>query len=280
MNVIKPFLAVVLSVASVAAAAGGADELWEFTTKVQMNGMSLPGNVNRSCLTKNSVYRPDQSDQDKNCTFTDYKVVGNRASWKMKCTGEAPMEGSGYMVRTGNAMSGNVSMKSAGEHMAMKMEGRIVGTCDAEAERRKVDRMVADATAEGERAQAAMQQKSCDGIRNAVSTSFQGYEMFHAQAQTQETRAVLQKCKIDLETARKRLCGKLTPQDARYGQKYCPAEYADMRLALCSGGGRNGSYRTFCDGGAAGAPDGREDAANPAKSMMDGAKGLMKMFGF
>lgn len=121
-----------MSSASVLAA--GNDELWEMTTKMDMMGMSMPGATQKTCMKKESGYQPGKSEQNKNCEMVDVKVSGNTTKWKMRCTGENAMEGSGEMTRTADTMNGTVKMTMKSGEMVQVISGKRVGTCNYETE--------------------------------------------------------------------------------------------------------------------------------------------------
>ena len=285
MGKITLFAAALVLAGSASVNAATTDELWEITSSMEVEGMSMPASTQRSCIAKNDPYKPEP--EDKNCTVRDVRVSGNRTTWKMKCTGKDAMEGTGDMTKTASTLKGVMTMKTQGEQMAMRMSGRIVGKCDYAAEQRKLNAMVANTKAQGADALARhreLQRKTCEDTRKAVSTSFNGYETYKQSAdQSTDTRAYLSKCNVNLEASRKQLCAKATVKDYEYAEKYCPDEYAAMKLQHCTGRSGTSRDRGLCgDTMAGGQMDtaATGDSANPAKSVIDGAKGLINMFGF
>lgn len=274
------FAAALLLAGSASVNAANTDELWEITNSMEMEGMSIPASTQNSCIAKNQPYKPEP--EDKNCTVSDVRVSGSRTTWKMRCTGKDAMEGTGDMTKTASTLKGVMTMKTQGEQMTMKMSGRIIGKCDYAAEQRKLNAMVAGAKAQQDDALAQsreLQRKSCEDARKSVSTNFSSYESFkEQQSASPELNSYLAKCKINLEASRKQLCAKATVNEHEYAKKYCPDEYAAMKLQHCSG--RSGSYRDLCDGMAGSSQMDTAATANPAKSVIDGAKGLINMFGF
>jgi len=276
-------IAALFMLGNASAIAANTDELWEITNAVEMQGMSMPSNTQTSCLAKNQPYKPEQ--EDKNCTVSDVKVAGNKTSWKMRCTGKDAMEGTGVMTKAPTTLNGVMTMISGGEKMTMKMSGRIVGKCDATAERKKTDAMIADAEAKQAEGMAQLkeqQRKGCEETRKMAASNFSNYESFKQHEGSKNGMGdYLAKCKVNLETSRKQLCAKASVDEHEFAKKHCPDEYAAMKLQHCSG--RGGSYRELCDGTSS---NGRDEAsagadnANPAKSILDGAKGLMNIFKF
>lgn len=283
MTKTKQFVTALLMACGASAFAANTDELWEITSAMEMQGMSIPSTTQRSCTAKNQPYKPEP--EDKNCTSYDVKVSGNKTSWKMRCTGKDAMEGSGVMTKTATSMDGVMTMKTQGEQMSMKMSGRIVGKCDYAAEQKKLNAMVADAQAQQADALAQareMQRKSCEDTRKAASTNFASYESYkQAETGNPEMRSYLAKCKVNLDASRKQLCAKASVDEHQFAKKHCPDEYAAMKLQHCVG--RSNSFRDLCDGAPGNsAMDamGAGDSASAAKSILDGAKGLINIFGF
>jgi hypothetical protein len=143
--------------ASLAMAQGATPgEKWRVKTSMQMSGMSMPGQTMEICKPTDADSVPMKTDD--NCQVYDVKRTGNTQSFKMRCTGEEPVEGSAEFTYLGaDRYQGKMLMNMRGETMTMAYEGqKLGGTCDAGALKRNVERMQADAqrqTAEYERAQ-------------------------------------------------------------------------------------------------------------------------------
>lgn len=300
--------------ATVPAFAANNDELWEISSSVEMQGMSMGTGTTTICLRKEGAYQPDQ--KDPNCTVFDVKSAGNKSSWKMRCTGKDAWTGGGEMLKTATAMKGTMYMVQNGEKTVMKQDGRIVGKCDAAAEEKKIKDALAANKAMHDKGLAeieAIKKRTCESLRNDISTS---YDSYHSYRQTADKDARAQQrmaeCNVNLEASRKKLCSKAGPNQFEFAQKYCPAEYAAMKAQYCSG--RSGSFQDMCNtitgaGGAVGRiptgqtygipgvggavgfiPTGRNYSSsanpiqnainNPVKSILDGAKDLKGLFGF
>jgi hypothetical protein len=192
------------------------------------------------------------------------------------------MEGTGDMTKTASTLKGVMTMKTQGEQMTMKMSGRIVGKCDYAAEQKKLNAMVANAQAQQADALAQskeLQRKSCEDARKSASSNFSSYESYKQSEGNPGMNAYLGKCKLDLEASRKQLCAKATVQEHEYAKKYCPDEYAAMKLQHCTG--RSNSFRDLCDGASgSSAMEVTGTGSNPATSILEGAKGLINIFGF
>jgi hypothetical protein len=274
------FVATLFMACGNSAHAANVDELWEITNSMEMQGMSIPASTQNSCIAKNQPYKPEP--EDKNCSVSDVRVSGNRTTWKMKCTGKDAMEGTGDMTKTASTLKGVMTMKTQGEQMTMKMSGRIVGKCDYAAEQKKLNAMVANAQAQQADALAQskeLQRKSCEDARKSASSNFSSYESYKQSESNPGMNAYLGKCKLDLEASRKQLCAKATVQEHEYAKKYCPDEYAAMKLQHCTG--RSNSFRDLCDGASgSSAMEAAGTSSNPATSILEGAKGLINIFGF
>ena len=119
---------------SVAAAPG---ELWEITSKMEMEGMpmAMPAQTQQACLPKDK--KPDSmvpKNESSDCKMTEQKQVGNKMSFKMVCSGKDPMTGSGEITSSGNTYSGKmqISGKMEGESIDMKQSfsGKKLGSCE------------------------------------------------------------------------------------------------------------------------------------------------------
>jgi len=85
--------------------AQGSDELWNMSTRMEVAGMQMPGSSQQVCMKKGEQ-RAEDLQQDKNCKVTEQRVVGNKMTWKIVCTGKDAMTGTGEMTRTATAWTG------------------------------------------------------------------------------------------------------------------------------------------------------------------------------
>ena len=68
---------------------------------------------------------------DKSCVASDYKMVGNKATWKIQCSGQMPMQGTGELTfESADSYTGAIQATSQGTNMTIKLAGKKVGTCD------------------------------------------------------------------------------------------------------------------------------------------------------
>jgi hypothetical protein len=120
-----------LLVLSTARAADPAGVLWEQTSQMAMPGMptQMPAQTTKVCAAKTWTKPPPGG--DKSCVTSDYKMVGNKATWTMQCSGQMPMQGTGEITFAGpDAYTGAVQATAQGMNMTIKLSGKKVGTCD------------------------------------------------------------------------------------------------------------------------------------------------------
>ena len=112
--------------------------LWEHTMQSNMGG-GKPFS-SRACISAKQLEDPmgavPKMDNAKmKCDQLDYKVSGSTVSWKLRCTGEMAMEGSGQMTAGPDSYTGkmDMTMKMQGQAMSMNqtMSGRRLGDCPA-----------------------------------------------------------------------------------------------------------------------------------------------------
>jgi hypothetical protein len=118
-------------VLSPARAADPPGVLWETTSQMAMPGMpgQMPAQTAKVCSPKNWTKPPPGG--DKSCVTSDYKMVGNKATWKMQCSGQMPMQGTGQMTfESPDSYTGAIQATAQGMNMTIKLSGKKVGTCD------------------------------------------------------------------------------------------------------------------------------------------------------
>lgn len=120
----------------VLAPARAADEpgiLWETTSQsvmeMQGNPMPMPPQTSRMCAAQEWKQPPSGGDQE--CITTNFKVVGNRATWAVQCSGQMTMTGTGEMTFSGDSYTGLIkfSVAEMGMNMTVKLAGKKIGTC-------------------------------------------------------------------------------------------------------------------------------------------------------
>ena len=105
--------------------------LWESTSQMVMQGMpfSPPPQKAKYCAATSWTKPPPGG--DTSCVNTDFKVVGNTASWKMECKGQMPMTGTGEITFDGtDAYTGQINATSEGVNVTIKLAGKKIGTCE------------------------------------------------------------------------------------------------------------------------------------------------------
>ncbi len=126
------------------------DGRWEVTTEMQMPGMpnmpnmpgmSMPPMKSTQCITKEDAADPSKAlpsapqrgGAPSDCKMTDQKIVGNKVTWTMVCTGANPMTGTGEIEYAGDAYNGVIMTNAArgNQSMAMtiKISGKRLGDC-------------------------------------------------------------------------------------------------------------------------------------------------------
>jgi hypothetical protein len=105
--------------------------LWETTSQTVVEGMpmAMPAVTSKLCTAKEWTQPPPGG--DKTCVATDFQKVGNKATWKMQCSGEMPMTGTGELNFVGtDSYTGQIKAAAEGMPMTIKLSGKKIGTCD------------------------------------------------------------------------------------------------------------------------------------------------------
>jgi hypothetical protein len=109
----------------------GADELWEVTAKVTMDGMAMPAMPRKVCKKKGDNIPP----VEQNCQTLDVKTEGNRTTYRVECTGKDAMSGVGEITMGNGTYQGTLKMtaKVDGQDSTMVTEysGKLLGNCTA-----------------------------------------------------------------------------------------------------------------------------------------------------
>ena len=113
-----------------AAPAGKTGDLWEVTTRMSMEGMEMPGQTQKVCAAKEWKEPPAPANEQQKCSYSDFKVVGSRATWKVRCT-SPEMTGEGDITRKGSdSYTGTIKFTTEHGAMTLKLDGKRVGDCD------------------------------------------------------------------------------------------------------------------------------------------------------
>lgn len=128
------------------AAQQGSGIRYQVTTKMEMVGMpfQMPAQTQEVCGPKNSASEAMVPKRD-NCQILDYKVVGNKSSFRMVCTGKDAMSGSGEFEYGATGYRGKITVNADGNTMYMNFDGKKLGECDyaKEGPKAKADAMLA-----------------------------------------------------------------------------------------------------------------------------------------
>lgn len=108
-------------------------DLWEVTSRMSMEGMPMevPAQKAKFCAAKEWKEPPAQADEQQKCQNSDFRLEGQKATWKVRCAGPPPMTGDGEITRNGaDAYTGAIRFASEMGTMTMKLDGKRLGACD------------------------------------------------------------------------------------------------------------------------------------------------------
>lgn len=113
------------------------DGNWQITVEMEMPGMpmKMPPRTITQCVTPEQAENPNTTvpsgspDKNNDCKVSDYKLVGNKVTWSLKCTTPQPITGNGEIVYSGDAYDGWMKMKMEAGEMTMKYKGKRLGDC-------------------------------------------------------------------------------------------------------------------------------------------------------
>lgn len=130
----------------------GSGVKYRVSSKMEMVGMpfAMPAQTTEVCGPKNAPAESLVPRQD-NCRVLDYRVTGNKSSFRMVCTGKDAMTGTGEFEMLGaNGYRGKMTMTTDGEQMIMNFDGKRLGDCDyaKEGPQAKVNEMLAKSCGE------------------------------------------------------------------------------------------------------------------------------------
>lgn len=109
---------------------------WEVTSTSEMTGMpmqmKIPPVTFSLCVDKQIPDKPPIA-ADKSCKFSNYKLSGEVATWKMDCGGHGKMSGEGSIQFKGDTYTGSsiLTMSMGGMSVQMKnnYSGKRLGEC-------------------------------------------------------------------------------------------------------------------------------------------------------
>lgn len=125
-------LACSATVVPVVLAQQGSGVKYRVSSKMEMVGMpfAMPARTTEVCGPKNAAAESLVPRQD-NCRVLDYRVTGNKSSFRVVCTGKDAMTGTGEFEMLGaNGYRGKMTMATDGEQMIMSFDGKRLGDCD------------------------------------------------------------------------------------------------------------------------------------------------------
>ena len=106
------------------------DGMWEITSQVKMQGMTIPPMTFSQCITKENAVPHANSPGQDDCKVSDMKTVGSTVSWSVVC-GESSgnMKGKGKITYHGDRFEGEMTTEQIGMVMMTVMSGRRIGPC-------------------------------------------------------------------------------------------------------------------------------------------------------
>ena len=116
--------------------AQGADDQYDVTVRMEMAGMpmSMPPITSRVCVRKGGGDADFVPHQD-NCRVSDAARTGARLTFRIACTGNNPMTGTGEFTFASDGYNGQIRMKGNMDgqdvNMTQQIAGRRSGACTA-----------------------------------------------------------------------------------------------------------------------------------------------------
>jgi len=113
---------------------------WKMTSTMTMSMLPQPKTtVSTECIKDDELGPEDfNEDGDSPCSFSDFVVDGNTASWVISCPfeGGKKMGGKWHFTSQGDSISGDGAMSADMEGMKIEMtmgwQGLRIGDCDQE----------------------------------------------------------------------------------------------------------------------------------------------------
>jgi len=291
--------------------AQGSDELWNMTTRMEMDGMQMPPMSQQVCQKKGQGGAAPAP--DPKCTTSDVRTAGNKTSWKMSCTGDEPMSGTGEITRTRDSMSGRMQLRGKdGVAMNVVYSGKLAGTCNAQAhqdpQQAALKQKMAAMQAQGDAQSAQMCKESIENfstavfeMQNAPCAPRKGEYCAHVKktAQAMRTPAGYRKAmqidglKHDGWENAARFCGvQAAPvlaaacksavggRDWQFVADFCPAESRKIAAEQCAGReytvAMSSEYKAICGKQKSGFAQPARAAAQPAASAAPSAGDAVK----
>ncbi len=110
---------------------------WEITMQMQMPDMpmAMPPMKMTQCITAEDLKDPGRAlpkgppGEAPPCEIANYKVEGNKVTWKIACKGAEAMSGEGELTSSADAYEGRMRLSLEGKELTMKLSGKRVGDC-------------------------------------------------------------------------------------------------------------------------------------------------------
>lgn len=109
---------------------------WEATMTMEMPGMpmAMPPVTMSRCVKAEDIGKAPPIPSESNCKITDYKTDAAGAKWNMACTGANAMTGSGSIIYSGDAYSGEMNMQvnrpgDPAMNVKQTLKGKRLGDC-------------------------------------------------------------------------------------------------------------------------------------------------------
>ena len=246
-------------------AGSGPDDMWEVTTRMEMSGMSMPGQSSQICIKKGRNVGEGSVPKRDNCKVTQMQTTGNKTTFAMECQGEEPMSVRGETTATPTSFDSRMSMKGTKKgsdlEMTMASTGRKIGACTDQTEQ-----VVANAKAQGQAEVAKVcgeaadrfqyqmfaQGQVCEGNRKAFCDKVSGLAPgmmkpvgFRAAVEKpgiENVRGAFDTCasaspRLDFNATAKAACGDAvgTRDWAFLGIGACDAEVMEQAPSKCAG---------------------------------------------
>jgi hypothetical protein len=112
------------------------DGQWEVKIEIDLPGLpAMPPQIQTACITPEDAANPQKltlpggpSDQ-ANCKISDYKAVGSRVTYSLKCERQVPLSGTDDFTYAGNTYTGIFNADMAGQMLTIRYSGKRLGDC-------------------------------------------------------------------------------------------------------------------------------------------------------
>jgi hypothetical protein len=263
------FVALMALMASLAYGAQG--EYWEMTFKMEMAGMpmAMPARTTKICIAKGSERDPRKAAPNKECEFSDVKIVGNKSSWTMRCNHDGEiMTGVGEFTGTADKSDGTMHLTGTSGGRSYNMtqtisNRRLGGDCDTEETTDKLKNKNTDELANKIKsqmcdtstyqtaqwissAQSFLSGDACPGKKEPLCAAVRkdaprDLSTYHYLTMYEKSNGglIARTCGINMDATLKSLCKTVNSDNAESMASDCPAEVKvvreDLRRKSCEG---------------------------------------------